>query len=183
MQRKLTPTEAVSTPWYNTCYIFNQSLRFVSSTFSSTSDNEGCRSADSSEEDLWLVATKFKFCVAEEGETHMSHPQISFLSDQAVVKQFKLKYRITSFLHYDANLHISSRVRRYLNRQFPKRIIGRNAAVRWPSHNTYLHLLKFYLKLLVFFQEIHNVKEFRQRIFYSENTIIKTSSCMWTSAK
>jgi hypothetical protein len=49
------------------------------------------------------------------------------------------------FMHDGAPAHISLAARRYLNRKFPGRWIGRGGSIAWPPRSSDLYLLNFFV--------------------------------------
>ncbi|KAJ4427803.1 hypothetical protein ANN_25456, partial [Periplaneta americana] len=72
------------------------------------------------------------------------------------------------FLHDDAPAHFSRTARRYLDRRFPDRWIGRGGPIAWPSRSPDLNPLDFYLwghlKSLVYSSPMPDLESLRNRI-------------------
>ncbi|KAJ4440649.1 hypothetical protein ANN_08796 [Periplaneta americana] len=82
------------------------------------------------------------------------------------------------FLHDGAPAHFSRTARRYLNRRFPDRWIGRGGPIAWPPRSPDLNPLDFYLwghlKTLVYSSPVPDLESFRNRIVACSEDIRNT---------
>ena len=82
------------------------------------------------------------------------------------------------FLHDGAPAHFSRTARRYLDRRFPDRWIGRGGPIAWPPRSPDLNPLDFYLwghlKSLVYLSPVPNLESLRNRIVACSEDIRNT---------
>ncbi|KAJ4442736.1 hypothetical protein ANN_04327 [Periplaneta americana] len=82
------------------------------------------------------------------------------------------------FLHGGAPAHFSRTARRYLDRRFPDRWIGRGGPIAWPPRSPDLNPLDFYLwchlKSLVYSSPVPDLESFRNRIVACSEDICNT---------
>ncbi|KAJ4428878.1 hypothetical protein ANN_25871 [Periplaneta americana] len=82
------------------------------------------------------------------------------------------------FLHDGAPAHFSRTARRYLDRRFPDRWIGRGGPIAWPSRSPDLNSLDFYLwdhlKSLVYSSPVPDLESLRNRIVACSEDIRNT---------
>ncbi|KAJ4434108.1 hypothetical protein ANN_16428 [Periplaneta americana] len=82
------------------------------------------------------------------------------------------------FLHDGAPAHFSRTARRYLDRRFPDRWIGRDGAIAWPPRSPDLNPLDFYvwghLKSLVYSSPVPDLESLRNRIVACSEDIRNT---------
>ncbi|KAJ4436003.1 hypothetical protein ANN_18627 [Periplaneta americana] len=82
------------------------------------------------------------------------------------------------FLHDDAPAHLSRTARRYLDRRFPDRWIGRGGPIAWPPRSPDLNPLDFYLwghlKSLVYSSPVPDLESLRNRIVACSEDIRNT---------
>ncbi|KAJ4431598.1 hypothetical protein ANN_20197 [Periplaneta americana] len=82
------------------------------------------------------------------------------------------------FLHDGAPAHFSRTARRYLDRRFPNRWIGRGGRIAWPSRSPDLNPLDFYLwghlKSLVYSSPVPDLESLRNRIVACSEDIRNT---------
>ncbi|KAJ4435786.1 hypothetical protein ANN_18405 [Periplaneta americana] len=84
----------------------------------------------------------------------------------------------THFLHDGAPAHFSHTARRYLDRRFPDRWIGRGGPIAWPPRSPDLNPLDFYLwrhlKSLVYSSPVPDLESLRNRIVACSEDIRNT---------
>ncbi|KAJ4445784.1 hypothetical protein ANN_12469 [Periplaneta americana] len=82
------------------------------------------------------------------------------------------------FLHDGASAHFSRTARRYLDRKFPDRWIGRGGPIAWPPRSPDLNPLDFYLwghlKSLVYSSPVPDLESLRNRIVACSEDIRNT---------
>ncbi|KAJ4442906.1 hypothetical protein ANN_04500 [Periplaneta americana] len=82
------------------------------------------------------------------------------------------------FLHDGASAHFSRTARRYLDRRFPDRWIGRGGPIAWPPRSPDLNPLDFYLgghlKSLVYSSPVPGLESLRNRIVACSEDIRNT---------
>ncbi|KAJ4448405.1 hypothetical protein ANN_10421, partial [Periplaneta americana] len=82
------------------------------------------------------------------------------------------------FLHDGAPAHISRTARRYLDRRFPDRWIGRGGPIAWPPRSPDLNPLDFYLwghlKSLIYSSPVPDLESLRNRIVACSEDIRNT---------
>ncbi|KAJ4443770.1 hypothetical protein ANN_05548 [Periplaneta americana] len=82
------------------------------------------------------------------------------------------------FLHDGAPVHFSRTARRYLDRRFPDRWIGRGGPIAWPPRSPLLNPLDFYLwghlKSLVYSSPVPDLESLRNRLVACSEDIRNT---------